>query len=144
MSHKIVIDTNIWVSYFINARTDYLIGWIADHPVDVYTSDELSDEIEEVLARPKFKKQFPFPVRDFIRLHRQACVTVKITRQYNLAPDPDDNFLFDLCKKVNADYLVTSDKKLLSHKTAFSLAIITFNELRSKFLRVENLSGLKK
>lgn len=133
MPHKIVIDTNIWVSYFISARAGYLIEWIVDHPVDVYTSDELSDEIREVLARPKFKKQFPFPVKDFIRLHKQACVTVKITRQYNLAPDPDDNFLFDLCEKVNADFLVTSDKKLISHKATFPLGIITFNELRNKF-----------
>ncbi|MDP4262851.1 MAG: putative toxin-antitoxin system toxin component, PIN family [Bacteroidota bacterium] len=99
MLPKIVIDTNIWVSYFINARADYLVSWIIDHPVEIYTSDELVDEIEEVLLRPEFKKQFPFPVKDFIHLHKQLCTIVKITRQYNLAPDPDDNFLFDLCKK---------------------------------------------
>jgi len=52
MSPKIVFDTNIWVSYFINARTDYLVGWIIDHAVEIYTSDELVDEIEEVLSRP--------------------------------------------------------------------------------------------
>lgn len=77
MPLKVVIDTNIWVSYFINARTDYLIGWIIDHPVEIYTSDELADEIEEVLTRPKFKKQFLFSVLDFIRLHKQTCTIVK-------------------------------------------------------------------
>jgi putative PIN family toxin of toxin-antitoxin system len=61
MPHKVVIDTNVWVSYFINARAEYLIGWIIDHPVEIYTSSELADEIEEVLARPKFKKATPFP-----------------------------------------------------------------------------------
>jgi len=50
MPHKIIIDTNVWISYFINARVDYLIGWIIDHPVEIYTSAELADEIEEVLA----------------------------------------------------------------------------------------------
>ena len=133
MPLKIVLDTNIWVSYFINARADYLIRWIIDHDVTVYTSAELLTEIEEVLKRPKFKKQFPFPVRDFISLHKQVCDEVNITRQYDLAPDVDDNFLFDLCKKVNADCLITSDKKLLNYSVSFPLEILTFNDLRSKF-----------
>jgi putative PIN family toxin of toxin-antitoxin system len=133
MPLKIILDTNVWVSYFINARTDYLVRWIIDHDIAVYTSSELIQEIEEVLKRPKFKKQFPFPVRDFINLHRQISEEVHVTRQYDLAPDADDNFLFDLCKKVNADCLVTSDKKLLNYTASFGLEIITFNELRSRF-----------
>jgi len=133
MPLKIVLDTNIWVSYFINARTDYLVGWIIDHDVTLYTSEELIIELEEVLKRPKFKKQFPFPVTDFIHLHKQICEEVKITRQYQLAPDKDDNFLFDLCRKADADCLVTSDKKLLNHSPSFTLDIITFTELKSKF-----------
>jgi len=133
MPLKIVLDTNIWVSYFINARADYLIRWIIDHDVTVYTSSELINELKEVLDRPKFKKQFPFPVHDFIQLHRQVCEEVKIIRQYHLAPDADDNFLFDLCKKVNADCLVTSDKRLLNYTASFHLEILTFNELRNKF-----------
>jgi len=48
---KIVIDTNIWVSYFINARADYLIKWILDHSLTVYTSTELAEEIEEAHSR---------------------------------------------------------------------------------------------
>lgn len=133
MPLKIVLDTNIRVSYFINACADYLIRWIIDHDINVYTSDELITELEEVLNRPKFKKQFPFPVRNFIRLHRQVCIEMRINRQYHFAPDADDNFLFDLCKKANADCLVTADKKLLSYVAAFPLEILTFNELRSRF-----------
>ena len=133
MPLKVVIDTNIWISYFINARSDYLVSWIIDHPVEIYTSAVLVDEIEEVLLRPKFKKEFPFPVKDFINLHKQTCTMVNVTREYNLAPDPGDNFLFDLCQKINAQCLVTSDKKPLSYFPAFPLEIISFNELRNKF-----------
>jgi uncharacterized protein len=132
MPFKIVIDTNIWVSYFINARADYLIQWLIDHPIEVYSSQELVDEIEDVLARPKFKKQFPYPVADFVHLHTQLCTMVKADSYYDQAPDADDNFLFDLCYKIKADYLVTSDKRLLSHTPSFALEIITFNGLRSK------------
>jgi putative PIN family toxin of toxin-antitoxin system len=69
MPLKIVIDTNVWVSYFINARADYLIRWIIDHDISIYTSSQLANEIGEVLNRPKFKNQLPYPVRDFVRLH---------------------------------------------------------------------------
>ena len=133
MPLKVVIDTNIWVSYFINARTDYLVKWIIDHDVSVYTSEHLANEIKEVLNRPKFKSQFPFPVRDFIRLHLQVCEKINVGKSYTAAPDPDDNFLFDLCIKTKADYLVTSDKKLLEFSPPFPLEIITFNELRSLY-----------
>ena len=60
MRLKVVIDTNILVSYFINARTDYMTKWIIDHDVTVYTSGHLANEIEEVLNRPKFKTNFLF------------------------------------------------------------------------------------
>lgn len=133
MPLKIVIDTNIWISYFINGRTDYLVKWIIDHAVSVYTSDNLANEIEEVLNRPKFKKQFHFAIRDFIRLHLQVCEKVKTDNQYKLAPDADDNFLFDLCIKTEASYLVTSDKKILNFTLHFPLEIITFNGLRNLF-----------
>lgn len=133
MLFKVVIDTNIWISYFINARTDYLVSWIMDHHVEVYTSVEITDEIKEVLSRPKFKKQLSFPIKEFIDLHNKICTIQKITRHYNLAPDPDDNFLFDLCLKANAAFLITSDKKLLNHSPSFPLEIITFNEFRSRF-----------
>ncbi len=133
MPLKVVLDTNIWVSYFINARTDYLVKWIIERDINIYTSNQLAGEIEEVLNRPKFKKQFPFPVRNFISLHLQVCEKVNVTSRYKIAPDPDDDFLIDLCSKINTDYLVTSDKKLLEFSPPFPLEIITFNELRSLF-----------
>ena len=133
MTVKAVPDTNIWVSYFINARADYLIKWIIDHAVTIFTSQELMDEIEEVLKRPKFKKQFPFPVSDFVALHLQTCIFRRYSKEFHFASDPEDNFLFDLCKTASAEYPVTSDKKLLTFNPPFKLSIITFQEFRRKF-----------
>jgi len=133
MPVKAVLDTNIRISYFINARANYLIKWIIRNPVTIFTSQELIDEIEEVLTRPKFKKQFPYPVSDFLSLHLQVCEFVRIIKEFHFAPDADDNFLFDLCKKVNVEYLITSDKKILAYKPPFNLDIVTFQEFRSKF-----------
>ena len=49
MHAKAVIDSNVWVSYFINNRINYLIKWLLYHDVEVFVSDELLNELEEVL-----------------------------------------------------------------------------------------------
>ncbi len=132
MQKKAVLDTNVWVSYFINSRADYLVQWIVKHSeITFYTAITLVEELEEVLGRPKFKQQFPYVINDFIRLHLQICELVNVSKQLTISPDPDDDFLFDLCKKINADYLITSDKQLLNFKPPFNLEIITFNQLRT-------------
>ena len=129
MPLNIVLDTNIWVSYFINARTDYLVKWILNHDVVVYTSDKLINELDEVLRRPKFKT--PFPIYDFIELHKKVCTTIKVSSQFDSSPDPEDNFLFNLCLEANAKYLVTSDRRLLNFIPPFDLSIVSFNEIRT-------------
>ena len=55
-SEKIVLDTNIWVSYFIKARFDDLVNLIVDNELIVLTSVELIIELREVLGRKKFAK----------------------------------------------------------------------------------------
>ena len=134
MPVKIVIDTNIQVSYFISARTDYLIQWIANNEVEVFTSAELIEELENVLLRPKFK--LPFPSNAFVELHKKVCTQIKINPRYIDAPDKDDNFLFDICLKAKAAFLITADKQLLQHKPSFLLEITSFNEIRNKISRL--------
>ncbi len=125
MLRNVVLDSNIW----INARTDYLVEWILDHDITVFTSNELIEELDEVLRRPKFKT--PFSVNDFLELHKNVYTKIKVTASFEEAPDPEDNFLFELCLEANAEYLVTSDRKLLSYHPPFDLSIVTFNEMRS-------------
>jgi putative PIN family toxin of toxin-antitoxin system len=125
-----VLDTTVWVSYFINARADYLISWILNNDVTVFTSDALIIELDEVLQRPKFK--IPFPVTDFIELHKSVCTKLKPLAMFAEAPDADDNFLFDLCIKANAKYLVTSDRRLINFKPGFDLLIVPFSEFRTR------------
>ncbi|MGH2565334.1 MAG: putative toxin-antitoxin system toxin component, PIN family [Ginsengibacter sp.] len=55
MRHNVIFDTNVWVSYFINARADYLIDWVIINNIEVFTTDKLVDELKGVLSRPKFK-----------------------------------------------------------------------------------------
>src|ERR1043165_5865119 len=131
MPVKAVVDTNVWVSYFINDRINYLVTWFLDHDFEVFISDELIGEITEVLQRPKFNhRKSRNDILDFIDLLYQLGTQQKVKAIFKSSPDPDDNFLFDLCLASQAGYLITSDKKLLNFSPGFALSIITFSELR--------------
>ncbi|MEO5675221.1 MAG: putative toxin-antitoxin system toxin component, PIN family [Chitinophagales bacterium] len=136
MPAKAVIDTNVWVSYFINVRINYLIKWLLDHDVEVFVSGELINEVEEVLQRPKFThRKSRSDIFDFIELLQQVCTNRKVKSVFKNSPDPYDNFLFDLCISAGADYLITSDKKLLHFAAGFELSIITFSGFRELFAK---------
>ncbi len=101
MRKKSVPDTNVWVSYFINSRADYLIQWIIEHSeITFYTSAALVEKLEEVLGRPKFKQQFPYVISDFINLHLQVCELVKVPKQSPISPDPNNDFYLISVKKL--------------------------------------------
>ncbi len=134
MPNKAVVDTNVWVSYFINNRINYLIKWLLEHDVEVFISDELIDELSEVLQRHKFKQRKSLnDILDFIALIKVIGSLKNVMPVFKNSPDADDNFLFDLCIISGADYLITSDKKLLAFFPNFQLTIISFAEFRKLF-----------
>lgn len=55
---RIVIDTNIWISFLIGQTLGDLTEKIIKRRVKILFSDELLAELLEVLHRPKFKKYF--------------------------------------------------------------------------------------
>ncbi|HYV93273.1 MAG TPA: putative toxin-antitoxin system toxin component, PIN family [Chitinophagales bacterium] len=136
MPSKVVVDTNVWVSYFINDRINYLIKWLLDRDIEVFISDELISEVNEVLHRPKFShRKSGNDISDFIDLLGEVGSYCKVKPAFKNSPDPDDNFLFDLCLESEAEYLITSDKKLLQFTPGFQLNIIVFSEFRKLFMK---------
>ena len=127
MPTKAVVDTNIWVSYFINERINYLIRWMLDHEVEICISDELIDEITEVLQRPKFSsRKSREDILDFIELLTQIGSNQKVKAVYKSSPDTDDNFLFDLCLASHAEFLITSDKNYLPSLRDLNCRLLPF------------------
>jgi hypothetical protein len=136
MPVKVVVDTNVWVSYFINNRIYYLVKWLLNNHIEVFTSDELISEVFEVLHRPKFNRlKSVSDISDLIALLHEVGSRRKVKSAFNNSPDPEDNFLFDLCLECQADYLITSDRKLLQFTPGFKLYIIAFAEFRKLFVK---------
>jgi len=56
---KVILDTNIWVSFFIMAKLPELKSLVIDNELRLFTCDDLIDEIRDVLKRDKLKKYLP-------------------------------------------------------------------------------------
>lgn len=113
---NLVLDTNIWISYFMAARHVALVNIIYNNDLNIYTNNILIAELENVLNRPKIKKYLNVPVNELINFHRELCIFHKTKPVWQNSPDPKDNFLFDLAIQTRSKYVVTGDKKILSQK----------------------------
>lgn len=127
---RIVIDTNIWLSYFRDNRPDEIARLILDNDLEVLTSPYLVTELETVLQKPKFKNHLTTPVNRFINFHLRLTALKITTPRFNGSPDPEDNFLFDLAIQYNASHLVTGEKRLLAMKEVETIQLITLAEFK--------------
>ena len=55
---RVILDTNLWISFLINKDFSRLDRIINDKKVVLLYSQELIEEFIEVARRPKFKKYF--------------------------------------------------------------------------------------
>ncbi len=131
--NKFVLDTNIWVSFFIKAKFDALVTIILDNDLSVYTSQTLIDELTEVLSRKKFAKYLTLPIQEYVAFHSSLTILIETEALYQSSPDPKDNFLFDLAFKTNCEALVTGDKKLLELDSIDNVAIITLSDFLTMY-----------
>ncbi|MBD3290750.1 putative toxin-antitoxin system toxin component, PIN family [candidate division KSB1 bacterium] len=112
---RVVIDTNIWISYLLGHKLSNLTEHIVNKNVKILFCDEQFTELLEVLNRQKFKKHIKTEhIQELISLIDTISEFVQITQHVKLCRDPKDNFLLDLCLVGNADYLVTGDMDLLA------------------------------
>jgi len=126
---KVVIDTNIWISFLIGKKLSSLKSLISNKSIQIIVSDELIGEIENVTNRPKLRKYFPQEkVNDFIKLLIiiSTHYTIKVIEP--ICRDSKDDFLLALAKEAKADFLVTGDNDLLSIEKYGKTQIVEANQ----------------
>jgi putative PIN family toxin of toxin-antitoxin system len=130
---KIVIDTNLWISFLISKSFQKLDHIILTSSPRIYFSTELLEELQESILKPKLAKHFGanaieemlFAMSDFIEI-----IDVKST--VAVCRDPKDNFVLSLCKDAKADYLLTGDNDLLVLNEFGKTKIVTITEFISQ------------
>jgi len=130
---KIILDTNVWISFLIGKELQDLKDLIVSEKVKVITTDQLINEIRLVTSRDKLKKYFnQEKVSDLISLLDILANKVKIKKIDKICRDPKDDFLLALSKESRANYLITGDKDLLDIKVYGRTKILTVRQFKEK------------
>lgn len=131
---KIIIDTNLWVSFMIGKRLSSLSDVLCRHDVEIYVSEQQLTEIHDVIARPKFEKLISKETRYyFFEMVYDVCIITDITVQaVSNIRDPKDLYLLSMAESVPVDYIVSGDHDLTDLVTHANIPIITYKELLNK------------
>jgi uncharacterized protein len=130
---KIIIDTNVWISFLIGKELQDLQDLIVNEKVKVITTDQLINEIRLVTSRDKLKKYFnQDKVSDLISLLDILADKIKIKKIDKICRDPKDDFLLALSKESRANYLITGDKDLLDITIYGRTKIVTVKQFKEK------------
>lgn len=86
---------------------------ILDNKIELYVSPALKDEVLEKLRYYGSSTQTQDDVMSFIE---EKGILVTPTVKIDVCEDKDDNFNLELSETVNANFLVTRDRKLLKLK----------------------------
>jgi putative PIN family toxin of toxin-antitoxin system len=112
---KVVIDANVIISAAFGGNPLRAVIRAMEED-EVYLSQAIERELTEVfskLSKKLTREQITFlneRMRELIGIAKQVSVSTRMV----LSRDAKDDHYLSLCKEVEADFLVTGDKDLLS------------------------------
>ncbi len=127
---KIVLDANVFVSFFIHHGTiiDALFLWFLERALSAYVSEDIFAEIQKVFLYPKIAKILASPSEEITWLLWHHAEWVKPKKHFSLSRDPTDAKYLEAASACQADYLVTGDRDLLSLKKFGTTRIVSPKE----------------
>jgi putative PIN family toxin of toxin-antitoxin system len=126
---RIIIDTNLWVSFILSGNFSKLDKVINDDSTVLLFSIELLEELTDVASRPKFRKYFS--TEDLISLLYQIeknSEFINVVSLVEICRDPKDNFLLSLAQDGQATHLISGDKDLTDLGNYGKTVILTIVE----------------
>ena len=123
---KLVLDTNIFISAFYwDGNSQQVINRIIEGQDELYITNEIIDEIADVMGSPKFKTK-PEITEKYIRAIEKIGKKVYITGEVKgICRDKDDDDKIECGLLCDADYLITGDSDLLVLHEYKQMKIIT-------------------
>ncbi len=130
---KVVIDTNIYISaLFWGGKPREVIDLGRDGKIQVFSSPEIEDEIEEVLRR-KFNlsaEEIKRVIFDFSTF----TIPVIVRKSSRVVPDdPDDDKFIECALQCQADFIVSGDRHLLKLEEYSGIKILKASAFLSAF-----------
>ena len=126
---RVLIDTNIWISVFINRDHQNFILKIFENDFIIVSSMKQIEEIYSVLMKPKVSKFINKSlIEEFLTLILKSVEIVDSKLSINVCRDKKDNYLLETAKSGDVDFIITEDNDLLILNPYEDLKIITVKE----------------
>ena len=128
MRDKVIIDTNLWISFLISRDYSKLDTLLLSGKCILIFNEELLEEFLTVSQRPKFRKFFSVKeINLLLTSLEEYMLFINNNSVVNICRDEKDNFLLALAVDAKADYLLTGDKDLLELNKIRKTRIITIS-----------------
>jgi uncharacterized protein len=114
---RAVVDTNVWVSAFLNTTgfPAQVLKAYAEGRFTLVMSEPLLEELADVLSRPRIARRHGRPperVAALVDALRERAALVPVTGMVRVCRDPDDDVVIETAIEGRADALVSRDDDL--------------------------------
>ncbi len=145
-AETVLIDTNVWVSAFINPSgypAKLLDLWLQGK-IEVVISFNLLEEIAEVLQRQRLQGKYGYKISEiekYLTLIATGANIVETSGSIDLCRDHRDNHILEAAIKGRAKYLITrdddikGDSELVYQMEKLNVKVITVSNFLKKDLK---------
>lgn len=100
MPINVLIDTNVWISAFLNPAgyPAKIVGAWLEHKIEIIVSIPLLKEISDVLQRPRIQSKYRYSneeIAKYLDLIVRRARKVEPTENINLCRDAKDNMILE-------------------------------------------------
>jgi len=128
--YRIIVDTNLWISLLIGKRLSELRSLCNSEVIDVYICDELIEEFIRIASLEKIRKYVTEErVTQTLDLMKTSCISTSIEKNVASSDlrDANDLYILSLAETMNADFILTGDKDLLTLQSHQQTGILTYS-----------------
>ncbi len=131
---KVILDTNLWISFLIGHQTQLVRRMLTDIRFDVYVCARLIEEIRDVATRDKIRKYVTqADIDDLLSIINAFCQFTIILAEAPATAirDPKDLYLLSLAETIGADYIVSGDADLTDLGQYHQARIMTLADFKA-------------
>ena len=131
---KVVVDTNIFVSSFFGENPRKIIDLWKNEKITLCLSNVILDEYVDVLRRIGLKEEDE--LEELLSLFSRGfniVFTTKTPKIKIIKNDPDDDKFIECAVALEAQTIITGDKKVLALKEYMGIRILTPQKFLEKY-----------
>jgi len=112
--YKIIVDANVWIKYARTKDIAPLLRRFITYRLQPVVNSYLLAEIFEALVDNNW--MHAADASKIIAFISKISIITAEKATYQLSPDAEDNYLFDLAVQNNCAFIITDDTRLLEKK----------------------------